>query len=72
MSETQTWRAPRVRAARRRPATAGSQDSRHHRAGLRFWALLNAPALLTGAAGTPGSAAAAEDDHRRLAGPWAG
>ncbi|MGP7999931.1 MAG: hypothetical protein ACLPKI_21845 [Streptosporangiaceae bacterium] len=71
MSETQTWRVPRVRAARKRTATASRGDGRHRRTGLRFWTLLNAQALLNGAAGSPGSAVAAEDDHRRLAGPRA-
>jgi hypothetical protein len=32
-----------------------------------LWALLNAQALLNGAAGTPGGVALIEDDRRRMA-----
>jgi hypothetical protein len=67
MAVTQIWRASRVRADDGRVSTAGGRRSCSHRAGSRLWALLNAQALLNGAAGTPGSAALIEDDRRRMA-----
>jgi hypothetical protein len=67
MAVTQIWRASRMRAADGRASTASGRRSRNHRAGPRLWALLNAQALLNGAAGTPSSAALIEDDRRRMA-----
>jgi len=66
MAVTQPWRASRARVAGGR-ASASRRRSRGHRAGPRLWALLNAQALLNGAAGTPGGAALIEDDRRRMA-----
>lgn len=67
MAVTQIWRVSRVRAADGRASTASGRRSHSHRAGPRLWALLNAQALLNGAAGTAGGAALIEDDHRRMA-----
>jgi len=66
MAVTQLWRVSRIRAGRRAPA-AGGRRGRSHRVGLRLWALLNAQALLDGAAGTPDSVTMIEDDRRRMA-----
>jgi hypothetical protein len=65
MAVTQIWRASRIRAAGGRASAASRRRSR--RAGPRLWALLNAQALLNGAAGTPGRVALIEDDRRRMA-----
>jgi hypothetical protein len=67
MAVTQIWRASRMRAGDGRAPTAGGRRSRSHRAGPRLWALLNAQAMLNGAAGAPGGVALIEDDRRRLA-----
>jgi hypothetical protein len=67
MAVTQIWRASRIRAAGGRAPAARGRRSRGHRAGPRLWALLNAQALLNGAAGTPGGVALIEDDRRRMA-----
>ena len=69
MTVIQIWRASRVRADDGGAWTASGKRSRSHRAGARLWALLNAQALLNGAAGTPGGAGLIEDDRRRMA-PW--
>jgi hypothetical protein len=69
MAVTQIWRASRVRADDGQASTASGRRSRGHRAGLRLWALLNAQALLNGAAATPGGVAHIEDDCRRIAAP---
>jgi len=53
-------------AGDRAPAPAGRRR-RGRRAGHRLWAVLNAQALLSGTAGTPGGVLPAEDDRRRLA-----
>jgi hypothetical protein len=65
MAVTQIWRASRVRADDERASTASGRRSR--RAGHRLWALLNAQALLNGAAGTQGGVGLIEDDRRRMA-----
>jgi hypothetical protein len=67
MAVTQPWRASRARAAAGRASAASGRRRRGHRAGPRLWALLNAQALLNGAAGTPGGVAPIEDDRRRMA-----
>jgi hypothetical protein len=67
MAVTQIWRASRVRADGGRASTASGARGRSHRAGPRLWALLNAQALLNGAAGPPGGVAPAEDDRGRMA-----
>jgi len=67
MAVTQDRSAPGVSAADdRAPAAAGSRR-RIRRAGHGLWALLNAQALLSGTAATPGGVLPAEDDRRRLA-----
>ena len=66
MAVIQDRRAPQLPAAGdRAPAPAGRRLSR--RAGHRLWAVLNAQALLSGTAGTPGGVLPEEDDRRRLA-----
>jgi hypothetical protein len=67
MAVSQIWRASRIRAADGRASTATGRRSRSHRAGPRLWALLNAQALLNGAAGAPGGVTLMEDDRRRMA-----
>jgi hypothetical protein len=67
MAVTQPWRASRARAAAGRAPAASGGRGRGHRAGPRLWALLNAQALLNGAAGPPGGVALIEDDRRRMA-----
>ena len=75
MAETQAWRAGRIRQAHgdrirqaygERPASGGGQG-RRHRAGIRLWALLHAPALLREAGNDPHDVTFIEDDYRRLA-----
>jgi hypothetical protein len=67
MAVTQIWRASRVRADDGGAPTARGRRSRSRRAGPQLWALLNAQALLTGAAGPQGGAGLIEDDRRRMA-----
>jgi hypothetical protein len=67
MAVTQIWRASRIRAADGRAPTASGRRSRRLRLGPQLWALLNAQALLNGAAGTQGGVALIEDDRRRMA-----
>jgi hypothetical protein len=67
MAVSQIRRASRIRAADGRASMTSGRRSRSHRAGLRLWALLNAQALLNGAAGTAGGVALIEDDRRRMA-----
>jgi hypothetical protein len=67
MAETQAWRAGQIRQALREAPAAGGGQSRRHRAGVRLWALLHAPALLRGAAGDHRDVSFIEDDYRRLA-----
>jgi hypothetical protein len=67
MTAIQTWRASRARAAGGRASTTGGEQDRSGRAGTRLWALLNAQALLSGAAGTPDGNVPVEDDRRRMA-----
>src|SRR5262249_62248329 len=67
MAVNQIQKASRIRAADGLASTASGMRSRSHRAGPRLWALLNAQALLNGAAGTPGGVAHIEDDRRRMA-----
>ena len=66
MAVIQDRRAPQVPAAGDRAPAAGRRR-RSRRAGHRLWAVLNAQALLSGTAGTPGGVLPAEDDRRRLA-----
>jgi hypothetical protein len=68
MVATQFGRDSRVGADDGRASTASGTRSRGRRAGSRLWALLNAQALLTGAAGPRGAAGLIEDDRRRMAG----
>jgi len=65
MTVTQIWRASRVPG--RGASTAGGRPGRRRRAAPRFWALLNAQALLNGTAGAQGGAGPIEDDRRRVA-----
>jgi hypothetical protein len=67
MVVSQIGRARRVGADDGRAPAARGRRSRSRRAGPRLWALLNAPALLNGAAGTQGGAGPIEDDRRRMA-----
>jgi hypothetical protein len=67
MAVIQIWRASRISAADGRASTAGGRRNRSGRAGARLWVLLNARALLGGAAGTPADVALIEDDRRRMA-----
>ena len=67
MAVTQLWRASRARAAAGQASATSGGRGRGHRAGPRLWALLNAQALLNGAAGAPGGVAPIEDDRRRMA-----
>ena len=67
MTVIQIWRASRKCTADGRVLAASGRRSRSHRAGLRLWALLNAQALLNGAAGTLGGVVLIEDDSRRMA-----
>ena len=66
MTVTQPWRASRARAAGGRASAARGRRSRSRRAGPRLWALLNAQALLNGAAGAPGGVVPIEDDRRPI------
>jgi len=66
MAETQAWRAGRIRQAQREAPAAGDGQNRRHRAGMRLWTLLRAPALLREAAGDPSDLTFVEDDYRRL------
>jgi len=67
MAETQAWRAGRIRQAYGEASVRdGGGQSRRHRAGVRLWALLHAPALLRAAADDPHGATFIEDDYRRL------
>jgi hypothetical protein len=66
MAETQAWQAGRIRRTYgERPATRGGQNHRH-RAGVRLWALLHAPALLRGPGTDLHDVTFVEDDYRRL------
>jgi hypothetical protein len=67
MAETQAWRAGRIRQAYDERSATGGGQSRRHRAGVRLWALLHAPALLRAAADGPHDVTFIEDDYRRLA-----
>jgi hypothetical protein len=67
MAVSQIRRASRIRTADGRASMTSGRRSGSHRAGLRLWALLNAQALLNGAAGTAGGVALIEDDRRRMA-----
>jgi hypothetical protein len=67
MAETQAWRAGRIRRAYGERSVTGGGQSRRHRASVRFWALLHAPALLRAAADEPHDVTFIEDDYRRLA-----
>jgi hypothetical protein len=65
MAVNQIGRACRTCAAGGRASTAGGR--RNGRARARLWALLNAQALLSGAAGNPAGTALIEDDRGRMA-----
>jgi hypothetical protein len=67
MAVTEISRGSRVCAPDRRASMATGKQSRSHRTWPRLWALLNAQALLSGAAGSPSGVAVIEDDHRRMA-----
>jgi hypothetical protein len=67
MAVNQIWRVSRTCAAGGRASTAGVGRNRGDRAGSRLWALLNAQALLSGAAGNPDGTALIEDDRGRMA-----
>jgi hypothetical protein len=65
MAITQIWRAPRVRAADgTEPVAGGGRPGR--RAGRQLWALLHAPALINGTAGSRDDVSFVEDDRRRM------
>jgi hypothetical protein len=66
MAETQAWRAGRIRQGYCEAPAAGGGRSRRHRAGVRLWTLLRAPALLRGGTGDPYDVMFIEDDYRRL------
>jgi hypothetical protein len=72
MAVNQIGRASRMCAAGGRAPAAGSGRHRGGRAGARLWVLLNAQALLSSAAGTPGGAVLIEDDRGRMAARRAG
>jgi hypothetical protein len=72
MAVNQIGRAARMCVTRDRAPAAGGKRHRGGRAGARLWALLNAQALLSGAARTPGGTVLVEDDRGRLAARRAG
>jgi len=67
MIETQIWRAAPVCAAADLAVPARRSETRDRPWRLRLWALLNAQALIHGAAGGPDGIAFVEDDRQRLA-----
>ena len=67
MAVIQDRRSPQAPADGDRVAAATSRDRRSRRLRHRLWALLNAQALLSGTAGTPGGVLPVEDDRWRLA-----
>jgi hypothetical protein len=67
MTEIHLGQAAGLRRADGQAAKAGSGRGRQHRIGARLWALLHAPALLTGAASGPHDPGYVEDDRQRLA-----
>jgi len=67
MTETQVWQASGLRRVHGETAKASSGPGRRQRIGARLWALLHAPALLTGAASGPHDPGYVEDDRQRLA-----
>jgi hypothetical protein len=67
MAVNQIGRESRTCAAGGRAPAAGGRRNRNGRARARLWALLNAQALLGGAAGNPDGTALIEDDRGRLA-----
>jgi hypothetical protein len=66
MTETQAWRASGIRQAHYEAPTADDGQSRRHRAGVRLWTLLRAPALLRRGAGDRCDVMFVEDDYQRL------
>jgi hypothetical protein len=67
MDVSQMTSLSRRRAAKSRASRASGMRCRSDRVLQRLWALLNARALLNGAAGTAGGVALIEDDSRRMA-----
>jgi hypothetical protein len=67
MAVNQIWGASRTCAAGGRASTAAGRPNPSDRTGSRLWALLNAQALLSGAAGNPAGTALIEDDRGRMA-----
>jgi hypothetical protein len=67
MIETRIWRAAPVGAADDLTFSARRSETPGRPWRLRLWALLNAQALIRGAAGGPDDIAYVEDDRQRLA-----
>jgi hypothetical protein len=67
MIETQIRKASPVRAAADGAVRTRRSETRPRPWRPRLWALLNAQALIRGAAGGPDDIAFAEDDRQRLA-----
>ena len=67
MIETQIWRAAEICAADDPAVRARRGETRSRPWHRRLWVLLNAQALIRGAAGGPDDIAFAEDDRQRLA-----
>ena len=67
MTAIQDRRVPQLPAANDRPPAPATRQRPSRRMRHRIWALLNAQALLSGTAVTPGGVLPAEDDRRRLA-----
>ena len=67
MVETRIWRAAPIYAADDHAVGARRSETRDRPWRPRLWALLNAQALIRGAAGAPYDIAFVEDDRQRLA-----
>jgi hypothetical protein len=67
MVETRIWRAAPICAADDPAVGARRGETRARSWRPRLWALLNAQALIRGAAGGPDDIALVEDDRQRLA-----
>lgn len=69
MATTQIWRTSRVRAAARHEArTRNGRAGSRRRAGPALWALLHAPGLINGTAGSQDDVMFIEDDRARMTG----
>ena len=66
MIETRIWRAPPACAGAEFAPQARRAETRGPRWRERLWAILNAQALIRGAAGGPDDVAFIEDDRQRL------